>query len=155
MNEEKRKRGEWQMSGREKLNCGQITGMIFRDQEHKEFYQEYLEKCRWQDVYHQALIYCIGISEDTRKNIEQIYDLDKGCVKTECLRKGWQTSDSLRIVRMAFALYCSGAPSVYDYDDEEERLQEYAGYTVGELFCCGYAEYFWQAVKIRYPEYCS
>ena len=56
---------------------------------------------------------------------------------------------------MAFALYCSGAPSVYDYDDEEERLQEYAGYTVGELFCCGYAEYFWQAVKIRYPEYCS
>ena len=23
-----------------------------------------------------------------------------------------------------------------------------------DLFCCGYARYFWEAIKIRYPEYC-
>jgi len=26
---------------------------------------------------------------------------------------------------------------------------------VEELFYCGYAPYFWQAVKIRYLEYCG
>ncbi|WP_270444902.1 DUF6075 family protein, partial [Blautia intestinalis] len=25
---------------------------------------------------------------------------------------------------------------------------------VEDLFCCGYARYFWEAIKIRYPEYC-
>ena len=41
------------------------------------------------------------------------------------------------------------------YEDSEEQLTECGRYTVEELFCCGYAPYFWQAVKIRYPEYCG
>lgn len=105
-------------------------------------------------MYHKALIYCLGISEDTRVNIDRIYDLRTGYVKTECFQEGWQTSGSVRIVRMAFNLYCNGTPSVYDYESEEAKLQEYAGYTPEELFCCGYARYFWEAIKIRYPEYC-
>ena len=43
---------------------------------------------------------------------------------------------------MAFNLYCNGTPSVYDYESEDGKLQEYAGYTPEELFCCGYARYF-------------
>ena len=35
----------------------------------------------------------------------------------------------------------------------QEALKTYC-YTVEELFCCGYARYFWEAIKIRYPEYC-
>lgn len=128
--------------------------IIFKDEKHKDFYQTYMKKCRRQDVYHKALIYCLGISEDTRVNIDRIYDLRTGYVKTECLQEGWQTSGSVRIVRMAFNLYCNGTPSVYDYESEEGKLQEYAGYTPEELFCCGYARYFWEALKIRYPEYC-
>ena len=34
-------------------------------------------------------------------------------------------------------------------------IREGEVYTVEELFCCGYARYFWEAIKIRYPEYCS
>lgn len=34
------------------------------------------------------------------------------------------------------------------------RLDECREYSVSDLFCCGYARYFWEAVKIRYPEYC-
>ncbi len=55
---------------------------------------------------------------------------------------------------MAFNLYCNGTPSVFDIEDSEERLKECRCYTVEDLFCCGYARYFWEAVKIRYPEYC-
>lgn len=27
-------------------------------------------------------------------------------------------------------------------------------YTPEELFCCGYAPYFMEGIKLRYPEYC-
>lgn len=50
-------------------------------------------------------------------------------------------------------LYCNGTPSVFDYEDMEEQIDECRNYTVEELFCCAYAPYFWQAVQIRYPEY--
>lgn len=129
--------------------------MIFKNEQHERFFEEYLIKCRYRDVYHAALVYCLGISEDTRNNVNRIYDFKSGFVKTECLHEGWQTSGSLKIIRMAFNLYNNGTPSVYDYDDSEEQLEECQKYTVEDLFCCGYAPYFWQAVKIRYPEYCG
>ena len=132
-----------------------ITRTItFKNKEHEKFYFEYLPKCRYQDVYHKALVYCLGIDEDTRKCVNRIYNFKTGCVKTDFLQEGWITSGSAKIVRMAFNLYCNGTPSVSDYDDVEEQLKEYRCYTVEDLFCCGYARYFWEAIKIRYPEYC-
>ena len=128
--------------------------VTFRNEKHKRFFLTYLPKCRYADVYHAALVYCLGIDEDTRKNVNSIYDFETGCVKTECLHEGWITSGSAKIIRMAYNLYNNGTPSVYDYKDAEEQLNECRQYTVEDLFCCGYAKYFWQAVKIRYSEYC-
>lgn len=130
--------------------------LIFISEAHEKFYYEKLKEVRYQDVYHKALCYCLGISDDTRRNANRIYDFKTGCVKTECLHEGWQTSGSVKVVRMAFNLYCNGTPSVYDYDesDMDGQLKEMQCYTVEELFCCGYARYFWEAIKIRYPEYC-
>lgn len=51
-------------------------------------------------------------------------------------------------------LYCNGTPSVSDYSDPEEQISECKCYTVEDLFCCCYARYFWEAVKIRYPSEC-
>ena len=34
---------------------------------------EKLKEVRYQDVYHKALCYCLGISDDTRRNINSIY----------------------------------------------------------------------------------
>ena len=117
-------------------------------------YMEYLQKCRYQDVYHKALIYCLGLNSDTRDHVDRIYDFKEGYVKPECLYEGWQTSGSMKVVRMAYNLYCNGTPSVLDIEDAERKLEECSCYTVEELFCCGYARYFWEAIKIRYPEYC-
>jgi len=44
---------------------GSNQTIIFRNNTHKEFYQKYLLRCRYQDVYHKALIYCLGIDENT------------------------------------------------------------------------------------------
>ena len=128
--------------------------ITFKNGEHKKSFKTYLQKCRYRDVYHMALVYCLGISEDTRVNVNRIYDFKTGCVKTECFGEGWQTSGSAKIVRMAFNLYCNGTPSVFGIEDAGEQLKECQRYTVEDLFCCGYARYFWEAVKIRYPEYC-
>ena len=129
--------------------------ILFISEAHEKFYYEKLKEIRYQDVYHKALCYCLGINDDTRKNVKKIYDFKTGNVKPECLHDGWQTSGSVRVVRMAFNLYCNGTPSVSEYEDNEEQLSECREYTVEELFCCSYAPFFWQAIQIRYPEYVS
>ncbi len=88
------------------------THMVFTDEEHERFYYEKLEQARYQDCYHKALIYVLGISEDTRKHFSQIYDIEAGNVKTDCLYQGWQTSGSLIVIRLAFNLYTDTTPSV-------------------------------------------
>ena len=48
-----------------------------------------LKEVRYQDVYHKALCYCLGICNDSRENAYRIYDFKTGNVKTECLNEGW------------------------------------------------------------------
>lgn len=76
--------------------------ITFKSKEHEKFYKEYLPKCRYQDVYHKALVYCLGIDRDTRDHVDQIYDFRTGNVNPECPHDGWQTSGSVKVVRMAF-----------------------------------------------------
>ena len=135
------------------MNKGNNHEIVFKDQEHEMFYMNVLPRCKQQDEYHKALVYCLGISRDTRQNIERIFDFEKGIVKVECLEEGWITSGSAKVVRMAFNLFCNGTPSAYALEGDE-KVKECQRYTVDELFCCGYAIYFWEAVKVRYPEYC-
>ena len=33
---------------------GNLTSIIFKNRQHENFYNEYLEKCRYKDVYHMA-----------------------------------------------------------------------------------------------------
>ena len=132
---------------------GNNCAITFRNQEHEMFYRSCLQKCRQQDVYHKALVYCLGISGDTRRNIGRIFDFEKGSVKSKCLEEGWITSGSARVVRMAFNLFCNGTPSAYALEGDE-KVKECQRYTVEDLFCCEYAVYFWEAVRLRYPEYC-
>ena len=113
----------------------------FISEAHEKFYYEKLKEVRYVDVYHKALCYCLGISDDTRRNINRIYDFKTGCVKPECLHDGWQTSGSEKVVRMAFNLYCNGTPSVDDELDAEEQIDECRRYSAEDLFCCCYAPF--------------
>ena len=54
----------------------------------------------------------------------------------------------------AFNLYTDGTPSVDDYKCKDEQIGECRVYSVIDIFCCGYALYFWQGIQLRYPEYC-
>ena len=130
---------EYQMSkstalGAEKSKERKIT---FKNKEHEKFYHTYLSKCRYQDTYHKALVYCLGLSEDTRRNVKRIYDFETGLIKPECLQEGWQTSGSEKIVRIAFNLYTDGTPTTDEYDDTEKQIVETRLYSVSDIFCTG------------------
>ena len=92
------------------------------------------------------------MSEHNKENILFICEEHK-IFYYESIKRVRQTSGSMKVVRMAFGLYCNHTPSVYDYGTPEEQMDECRRYTAEDLFCCSYAPYFWQAVQIRYPEY--
>ncbi len=127
--------------------------MVFYDEEHEMFYYEKLEQVRHQDCYHKALIYILGISEDTRNHFSQIYDIKSGYVKPECLHQGWQTSGSVRVVRIAFNLYTDGTPSVDDYDGREEQINECREYDDGSVTATFSALDFYNGIYERNDGY--
>ena len=127
--------------------------IIFASSEHEEFFYKSLTKCRYKDVYHIALVYTLGISADTRRHIDSIYNFKTGLVRNECIRDAWQTGTDKKVTRLAMNLYCGGNPSKYAYDDDDDIRNEIFHYNVDEIFCCSYAPYFFQAIKLRYPEY--
>ncbi len=91
------------------------THMVFVNEEHEEFFYEKLEQAKSQDCHHKALIYVLGISEDTRKYFNQIYDIKTGNIKRECLHQGWLSSGGVVVIRLAFNLYTDTTPSANDY----------------------------------------
>ena len=57
----------------------------------------------------------------------------------------------MKVTRLALNLWNHNL--MYDSEDdlENEKLSEHYG--VSEIFCCSYAPFFYEAIKIRYPEY--
>ena len=56
---------------------------------------------------------------------------------------GWHTSGTVKVCHLAFNLWNGFT------EEGKENL-----FTPDELFCCGYAPYFMEGIKLRYPEYC-
>ena len=61
--------------------------VLFISEAHEIFYNEKLNMVRYKDVYHKALIYCLGMNAETRSNVERIYDFETG-VGTYCTFDG-------------------------------------------------------------------
>ena len=127
-----------------------MSDILSRDNEHSAFYREHLES--GVDPYFRALVYLFGLTAETRENFPQCFDQDTRMIKPEALNDGWQTGGTARVVRMAFNLW-----NGWCYETEEDaqggRISD--AFTPDNLFCCEFAPYFYEAVKLRYPEYTS
>ena len=53
-----------------------MCNVKFKNLEHENFYSENLPLAGYEDGYHRALIYLLGVSEDTRTHFKQIYNID-------------------------------------------------------------------------------
>jgi hypothetical protein len=128
------------------------NSMKFKNKEHLEFLKKCLEYPGTpNDSYYKSLFYTLGLTNETRNNINSLYDFEKRTINFDGLKKGWQTGTSMKVTRLAFNLF-NGAVSDSDEDFENNKVSTY--YAVDEIFCCGLAPYFYQAIKLRYPEYC-
>lgn len=61
--------------------------IIFISDAHEKFYYEKLQEVRYQDVYHKALCYCLGINGDTRKMLTEFIILKRGLLKRNVYMK--------------------------------------------------------------------
>ena len=133
---------------------GQEEELHFINEEHHRFYSSTLKRFLNPAAPEKALCYCLGIHPAIRWHVDHIYDFSTKQVTPECIHEGWVASaedpeDIRTVIRMAYNLY-GGTPSVAEADDQ---LRECQKYTANELFGCRYAPYFWEAIKLRYPEY--
>lgn len=115
----------------------------FVNEEHKAFYTQMLAKTKNDDSYHRAFFYTMGLCEETRRNIGTFFDFKERCITPEGLHAGWQTGTTYKLCRLAFNLWNGWV--------EKGNEQSSAPY---ELFDCEFSPYFFEAIKLRYPEYC-
>lgn len=124
----------------------------FVDSAHKAFYQKGLEQAKatghTPDSYFRAFLYLCGLCPDTRSHVQSLFDWNEWCIHPEGLAEGWQTGTTKKITRLAFNLWNGcGAEEPNDTGISPFFLPD-------ELFCCAFQPYFFEAIRLRFPE-CS
>lgn len=129
--------------------------MKFKDKYHETLFCFIMQKMKSQDVYHRAVAYLIALDDVCRNHVEDMFNFTEDVIVTESLNKGWQTGTSKRTARLAFNLWNGWDTDGESYTDDDGCMCSLPSrdYTVDNIFCCPYAPYYWEAVKIRYPEY--
>lgn len=120
-----------------------MSQIFFKSKEHRDFFLEMMDRSKVNDCYHRAFFYVMGIADETRKNITAMFDFKNDWIVPEGMHGGWQTSGTVKVCHLAFNLWNGYA---------EEGRERYS--TPEELFCCEFAPYFMEGIKVRYPEYC-
>ena len=102
------------------------------------------------DPYYRALVYLLGMTAETRSNFSRCFDAEARMIRPAALEEGWQTGGTVRIVRMAFNLWNGWC---YESEEDAQEGRTSDTFTPDNLICCEFAPYFYEAVKLRYPEY--
>lgn len=121
--------------------------IIFRNERHEQEYEELCERMKYLDCYHRAMAYLITLDEVLRNHVMEIFDLKEDSIRSEGLDKAFQTDTSKQTTRLAFNLW-----NGFCYEAETNLISRY--FTVDNIFNCNeYAQYYWQAIKIRFELY--
>lgn len=120
-------------------------GLLFVNKFHKEEYDNLLRRmgADERDTNRAAFAYLVTMDAVCRAHIRELYDFEDGCIHSDALDAAWQTGTSLKTTRLAFNLFTDNVA----WTDAPERLSPV------ELFSCDYAPYYWQAIRIRFPQY--
>ncbi|MFJ1627928.1 DUF6075 family protein [Marinilactibacillus psychrotolerans] len=119
-----------------------MKDLIYKNNKHEEFY--FLNKTE-NDVYRNALIYLVGLTEDTRNHFSEI--LTNEGINLNVLHSGWITGETRRLLILGFNLY-----NGYMYESEGSK-NDIDLNTVSEIFSGELAYYYLQAIDIRFDVY--
>ncbi len=117
--------------------------MNYLNSEHQVFFEKQVIRTNsGDDPYRKAFFYLLGLTTETRKNINDLYDFEENCIEFEGLDKPWQTGTSTKLTRLAINLYNGYFGT------------EFGGkYTPYNLFDCELMCYMFEAIKLLYPHY--
>ena len=127
----------------------------FKDKDHELNYLSLFQEMKKQTSAHQAVAYLLALDPICFLHCRELYDFREGHTIPRGLDKGWHTGTSGRTTRLAFNLYnshCSDGETYIGSDSTENSLPS-AYYSPAYLFCCEYAKYYVEALKIRFPEW--
>ena len=122
--------------------------VLFCSEQHRTFYNRHVDGGA--DPYYRALVYLLGMTAETRANFSRCFDAEARMIRPAALEEGWQTGGTVRIVRMAFNLWNGWC---YESEEDAQEGRTSDAFTPDNLFCCEFAPYFYEAIKLRYPEY--
>lgn len=114
----------------------------FKNDEHEERYYAALAKMKSTDCYHRAVAYLFTLDRDCARHIDDVFDFREDGINPDGLHSGWQTGTSVQTTRLAFNLW-----NGFIEKGEEKR------FTPDEIFNSTYANYYFEAIKLRYPEH--
>lgn len=134
-----------------------MTDKKFFDEKHWQNFTEIIGKMQKSDVYHISVAYLLALDTVTRNHVKDIFDFDEDCIKLEGLEKPWQTGTSRKTTRLAFNLWNGCCSDGETYTDEEGYKRDLPSrhFAVDDIFSSEYAPFYWQALKIRFPESCG
>ena len=123
--------------------------MKFFDEKHKQAYETFidLDKTRETDFERKSLLYLLALDENTRRNINDIYNFEEHWIKPEGMNKGWQCSGSVAITRLAFNLYNGSAPVEEGYNNSKFNPLDIFAPVDREMF-----EYLFEAILLRFGQ---
>jgi len=138
-------------------NEQQMINVVFESDKHKTRYMELIDKSKENDSYHRALFYLLALNDVCYTNISSLYNFNKCEIVFTGLCKGFQTGGSIKVTRLAFNLF-NGFKYKLNNNDEiaTDKNGDYipsSDFSPEDLFCTGYALYFLEAIKIRFPQY--
>ena len=121
-----------------------MKNICFASKEHETFYFNMLSETHRNDTYSKAFFYTMGISVETRRNIRTLFDFKEDIIKPDGLSAPWQTGSTRRLCRLAFNLW-----NGWVEQGNEKHSTPYG------VFDCSFAPYFFEAIRLLYPEYCK
>lgn len=125
-----------------------MQNIQFKNKTHSDRYKILIMKMDKDDVYHKSVAYLIALNDDCYKHVTDIFDISSHRIVPEGLTSAWQTSSSLRVTCLAFNLWSGYCYEETDFDNDSVSRR----YSVSEIFYDINAKYFFEAVKLRYPE---
>lgn len=131
--------------------------MKFKDNDHKQNYEVAVNIMKATDCRTQSVAYLLSLDNICFEHFYDIFDFAYKTMNTDSLYQPWQTSTSKRTTRLALNLwsgYCSDGETYIEDDGFEGELTS-RFYAPSEIFSCDYAPFYWEAIKLRFPQYVS
>lgn len=134
-----------------------MTERTFANDKHWESFTAIINQMQQSDVYHMSVAYLLALDTVTRNHVNEIFNFEEDCIRPDALSEPWQTDTSRKTTRLAFNLWNGCCCDGETYTDSEGYTRDLPSryFAVDDIFSSEYAPYYWQALKIRFPESCG